>query len=182
VKLDGPFALPDLEQTAGLVRRVFDRYPNLRNDIDRCGIDPGAIEPADFVKMVRAALAYAGALHRTTGAVVKTRDYLSWLFEARDALTRIGYPNTDIRGSSFFVGCIVAGDIPYSPPRLWPQAEVGLIIGIIRDSYAATNKWMSVLAGDGFDSKLIIDPPALPHAPPPAVVIGPALGWRDELE
>jgi hypothetical protein len=67
VKLDGPFALPDLERTERLIRRVFEQYPILRGDIERT-FDPGRIEPAEFVRMVRASLAYIGTLHRTRGA------------------------------------------------------------------------------------------------------------------
>jgi hypothetical protein len=124
VKVDGPFCLPSIEQVECLVGRVFAQYPILRCDVDR-----GAIELADFVKMVRATLAFAATLHRMRGAVLKTRDYLSWIFEARDALTRAGYSHpTDIRGSSFLVGCIAANDIPHLPPRMFPHVEGALTV------------------------------------------------------
>jgi hypothetical protein len=180
VKLDGPFALPSLEQTECLVRRVFEQYPILRGDIERA-FDPGRIEPADYVKMVRGSLAYIGTLHRTRGAVAR-REYLGWLLEAGHALTGAGYPHTDIRGSSFFVACIAAGDVPHSPPRLWPMAEVGLMVGLTRDSYAASNRWMNLLAGGDFDPRLVVEPLTLRHAPlPPPVNISPSGDWRREL-
>jgi hypothetical protein len=180
VKLGGPFALPDLEQTERLVRRVFEKYPILRGDIERT-FDPGRIEPEKYVTMVRASLGYIGTLHRTRGAVAR-REYLGWLLEAGHALTATGYPHTDIRGSSFFVACIAAGDVPYSPPRLWPHAEVGLMVGMTRDSYAASNRWLSILAGGDFDAALIIGPAPLRHAPlPPPVNISPSGDWRREL-
>jgi hypothetical protein len=82
VKLDGPFALPDLEQVERLTRRVLERYPILRGDIERT-FDPGRIEPAAYVKMVRASLRYVGTLHRTRGAVAR-REYLGWLLGCHD--------------------------------------------------------------------------------------------------
>jgi hypothetical protein len=179
VKLDGPFSLPDLEQTERLIRRVFEKYPILRGDIERT-FDPGRIEPEKYVKMVRASLAYIGTLHRTR--TVARHEYLGWLLEAGHALTGAGFPFTDIRGSSFFTACICAGDVYYSPPRLWPHAEVGLMVGLTRDSYAASNKWLSLLAGDDFDPRLVVEPPPLRHAPlPPPVNISPGADWRREL-
>jgi hypothetical protein len=180
VKLDGPFALPSLDQTECLVRRVFEKYPILRGDIERT-YDPGRLEPEKYVTMVRASLGYIGTLHRTRGAVAR-REYLGWLLEAGHALTAAGYPHTDIRGSSFFTACICAGDVYYSPPRLWPHAEVGLMVGLTRDSYAASNKWLSLLAGGDFDASLVIEPPPLRHAPlPPPVNLAPNANWRNEL-
>jgi hypothetical protein len=185
VKVDGAYCLPSLEQVECLVGRVFAQYPNLRCDVDR-----GAIELADFAKMVRATMAYFGTLHRMRGAVLKTRDYLSWIFEARDELTRSGYSHTtDIRGSSFLVGCIAANDIPHLPPRMWPHCEVGLLIGIRRDSYPATNRWLNILAGGDFDPKLIVQPPAGRTFHPvskvfdlsPPVNLAPKTAWRDGL-
>jgi hypothetical protein len=184
VKVDGSFCLPTLEQVECLVSRVFAQYPILRIDVDR-----GAIELADYVKMVRATMAYAATLHRMRGAVLKTRDYLSWLFEARDALTRSGYSHTDIRGSSFLVGCIATNDIPHLPPRMWPHVEVGLLIGIRRDSYPATNRWLNILAGGDFDPKLIVEPPPGCRFNPiskvfdltPAANLAPKTAWRDGM-
>jgi hypothetical protein len=178
VKVDGSFCLPTLEQVECLVGRVFAQYPNLRCDVDR-----GAIELVDFVKMVRATLAYVGTLHRMRGTVLKTRDYLSWMFEARDELTRSGYSHTDIRGSSFLVGCIAANDIPHLPPKLWPHVEVGLLIGIRRDSYPATNRWLNILAGGDFDTRLIIEPPPGRTFNPIGKVfdLTPNANWRSEL-
>jgi hypothetical protein len=63
--------------------------------------------------------------------------------------------------------CIGAADVPYSPPRLWPHAEVGLMVGVTRDSYPGSNKWLSILSGGDFDTSLIIEPPPLRHAPLP---------------
>jgi hypothetical protein len=124
---------------------------------------------------------HIGTLHRTRGAVAR-REYLGWLLEAGHALTATGYPHTDIRGSSFFVACIAAGDVPYSPPRLWPHAEVGLMVGLTRDSYAAGNRWLSLVAGADFDAALIIEPVPLRHAPlPPPVNLAPKTAWRDGI-
>jgi hypothetical protein len=136
IKLDGPFALPTLEQVERLVDRVFSQFPMLRADIERT-YDPGRIEHSAYVKMVRASLAYIGTLHRTRGAVAR-REYLGWLLEAGHALTGAGYPHTDIRGSSFFVACIAAGDVPPLPAatvadgggRLDGRADPRLLRGI----------------------------------------------------
>jgi hypothetical protein len=69
-----------------------------------------------------------------------------------------------------------------SPPRLWPFCEMGLLIGQRRDSYPASNKWLTLLAGGDFDGSLIVEPAPLRHAPPPAVNIAPLANWRSELE
>jgi hypothetical protein len=182
IKPDGVFALPSLEQVETLVRRVFEKYPNLRRDLFERDYDPGRIDPTDYVKMVRASLSFVGTLHRTRGSVAP-REYMGWLIEARHGLTSAGFPFTDIRGSSFFVACIAAGDIPYSPPRLWPHASVGLMVGQTLHSYTATNRWLNLLAGGDFDPALIIEPKGLHHAPMslPPVNISPAANWRREL-
>jgi hypothetical protein len=121
---------------------------------------------------------------------VARREYLGWLLEARAELTGAGYPFTDIRGSLFFTACICAADVPFSPPNLWPHAEVGLMTGMTLNSHAATNRWLSLLAGGDFDPKLIVEPPAgrtfhpvspvfdLTAPQPPANL---APNWRHEL-
>jgi hypothetical protein len=184
IRVDGSFCLPSLEQVECLVGRVFAQYPNLSRDVD-CG----SIAADDFAKMVRATMAYAATLHRMRGAVLKTRDGLSWMFEARDALTRAGYHYTDIRGTSFLVGCIAANDIPHLPPQMFPHVEVGLLIGIRRDSYPATNRWLNILAGGDFDTSLIIEPPPGRTFNPlskifdlqPPVNLAPKTAWRDGM-
>jgi hypothetical protein len=173
LKPDGPFVLPDLEMTEKLVGRVISRYPNLRADMER------DIAPADFVTMVHGALRYIGTLHRMKGAVHRQRDYLDWCFACDDHSTTIGKSST-VRGASFFVACIAAGDVCFTPPRLWPTTrDVGLIIGHRIDTYTATNAWMKVAAGE-FNSALIIEPPAPLHGPERTIQMGHA-NWREEL-
>jgi hypothetical protein len=104
------------------------------------------------------------------------------LRECYRAITGAGYPFTDIRGSSFFTACICAADVPFSAPRMWPSAEIGLMTGMTRGSYPASNRWMNILAGGDFDPNLVVEPSPLRHAPlPPPVNLTPGLGWRSEL-
>jgi hypothetical protein len=175
IRPDGPFALPDLDQTERLVRRVLDRYPNLYGYADR-----GAIEAGEFVRMVRGAMLYIASLHRLRGEVVRTHSSLDWLYKAGDFLNTAGHPQTILRGGSVFVAVVAAGDVCFSPPSLYPQSDFGLIVGQRHNSFAATNRRLSVLAGE-FDSKLMIEPTPLRHAPLPPVNIAPASNWRSEL-
>jgi hypothetical protein len=171
-RLDGPFVLPSEEMVEKLVSRVFDRYPNLRADIDRD-------IPADaYTTMVYGALHYIGTLQRMRGAVHRQRDYLDWCYACDDFLTGIGKSGTT-RGSSFFTACIAAGDVCYTPPSMWPTThDVGLIIGHRSNCSAPTNAWLRVAAGD-FNEALVIPPPAPLHGPQqPHVVMK---DWRGEL-
>jgi hypothetical protein len=176
VKIDGPFALPNLEQVERLVRRVLDRYPNLYGYVDR-----GAITADEFVRMVRGAMLYIASLHRLRGEVMRTHSSLDWLYKAGDYLNSVGHPQTILRGGSVFVAVVASGDVCFSPPSLYPQSDFGLIVGQRHNSFPATNKWLSILGGGDFDSSLIIEPPALRHTPPPPVNIMPAADWRKEI-
>jgi hypothetical protein len=42
---------------------------------------------------------------------------------------------------------------------------MGVLIGVRSESYAASNKWLTLLAGGDFDPSLIVEPPQLGHAP-----------------
>jgi hypothetical protein len=168
-----PFVLPTLEMTEKLVGRVISRYPNLRADMER------DIAPPDFVTMVRAALHYIGSLSRMKAAVNRQRDYLDWCYACDDYMTTIGKAST-VRGSSFFVACIAAGDVCFTPPRLWPVThDVGLIIGHRTDCKSATNAWMNVAAGN-FDPTLVIEPHAPLNGPSRQIQMGHT-NWREEL-
>jgi hypothetical protein len=169
---DGPFVLPDIERVEKLVARVFEKYPNLRADVDR------DIALEDYTIMVHGALRYIGTLQRMKGAVHRQRDYLDWCYVTDDFLNGIGKSGTT-RGSSFFTACIAAGDVCYTPPSMWPTThDVGLIIGHRTNCSAPTNAWLRVAAGD-FNEALVIPPPAPLHAPrqPHEVV----KDWRGEL-
>jgi hypothetical protein len=172
---DGPFVLPNEEMVEKLVSRVFKRYPNLRNDIAI-----GGIKPDEFVTMTRSAMLYISTLSRMRGAVHRQRDYMDWLFQCSDFLNRGGHGNADIRGSSFFVAAVAAGDVWHTPPALWPHTrDVGLLVGHRVDSYRATNAWLRVAAGD-FNTALVIAPPAATlHSPRTQFEV--AKDWRGEL-
>jgi hypothetical protein len=176
LKPDGAFVLPSEEHCGKLISRVFERHPNLRADIDR-----GDISAEQFTRMVRGALLYIGSLQRMRGAVHRQRDYLDWLYACDDHLTLIGKSGTT-RGSSFFTACICAGDVCYTPPRLWPTTrDVGLIIGYRTNSYSATNAWMRVATGD-FNASLIVEPPpATLHSPRQPYEMAGHVNWRQEL-
>jgi hypothetical protein len=133
VKLGGPFALPDLDQTERLVQRVLDRYPNLYGYADRSSIAPG-----EFVRMVRGAMLYIASLHRLRGEVARTHSSLDWLYKAGDYLNSVGHPQTILRGGSVFVAVVASGDVCFSPPSLYPQSDFGLLVGQRHNSFPAT--------------------------------------------
>jgi hypothetical protein len=176
IRPDGPFALPDLDQTERLVRRVLDRYPGLYGYADR-----GSIAADEFVRMVRGAMLYIASLHRLRGEVMRTHSSLDWLYKAGDYLVSVGHSQTILRGGSVFVAVVASGDICFSPPSLYPQSDFGLIVGQRHNSFAATNKWLNILSGGDFDSSLVIEPTPLRHAPLPLINISPGANWRSEL-
>jgi hypothetical protein len=170
---DGPFVLPTEEMVEKLIGRVHRRYPNLRADVER------DIKADDYTKMVHGALRYIGTLSRMKAAVHRQRDYLDWCYATDDYLNGIGKSGTT-RGSSFFTACICAGDVCFTPPAMWPQVrDVGLLIGHRTDSYAATNKWLSVVAGS-FNEALVIPPPAPLHAPRQQHEMAGHVNWRQQ--
>jgi hypothetical protein len=176
IKVDGPFAAPDLEQVEKLVRRVLAKYPTLDPDRTR---DP--IQFGDYVPMVRSGMVYLASLYRTRGKVARERSYLDWLYLCGDHLNAVSCHPTTVRGSSLFVAAIASNDVPYSPPRLWPQAaDMGVAVGPGRDRYAASNRWLTLLAGGDFDSSLIVEPPQPRHAPLQPFEI--MKDWRRELQ
>jgi hypothetical protein len=131
--------------------------------------------------MVRAGMLFVASLHRTRGEVMRTHSSLDWLYRAGDHLNSVGHPQTILRGASVFVAVIASGDVYFSPPSLYPQSDFGLIVGQCHNSFPATNKWLSVLAGE-FDPKLVFEPTPLRHAPlPPPVHIAPTADWRSEM-
>jgi hypothetical protein len=173
---DGPFALPDLDQTERLTRRVLERYPNLYGYADR-----NSIAAHEFVRMVRGGMLYVASLHRLRGEVMRTHSSLDWLCKAGDYLNIAGHPQTVLRGGSVFVAVIASGDVCFSPPSLYPLSDFGLLVGQRHNSFAATNRWLSVMAGE-FDPKLVIEPPTLRHSPlPPPMNLAPKTAWRDGM-
>jgi hypothetical protein len=174
-KADGPFVLPTEDIVEKLVSRVFQKYPNLRADVDR------DITRDDYVRMVHGAPRYIGTLQRMKSAVHRQRDYLDWCYAADDYLNGIGKSGTT-RGSSFLTACICAGDVCYSPPAMWPRVkEVGLIIGHRTNCYQATNAWLRIAAAD-FNEALVIQPAQTLHAPLSQHEIVQRGNWRNELQ
>jgi hypothetical protein len=91
---------------------------------------------------------------------------LDRLYACGDYLNSIGHHQTVMRGASFFVAVVASNDVPYSPPRLWQQtADFGIALGPAADRRVASNRWLSILAGNDLDSSLVIEPPRPLHAP-----------------
>jgi hypothetical protein len=131
-----------------------------------------------FVPMVRAGMIYLASLSRTKGKVCRTRSYMDWLLLANIHLSQIGTSPSTLLGSSLFVAAVCSNEIPFSPPRLWPQtADIGVEVGV--GGSPATNRWLAILAGGDFDS-LIIEPAAPLHAPRQHHEMAGATNWRVE--
>jgi hypothetical protein len=181
ITIGGPFCPPTTEQMEKLAARVLAQYPMLRPDPDTKY--RGGIAPAEFVEMCRSALVYLGSLYRLRGAVAREKSYMDWLLLAGDHLNAVGCSPTTLRGSSLMVAAIAAGDICYSPPRLWPvTADIGVAIGPASNRYTASNKWLALGAGGDLDQSLIIESPQLRHAPLSEFEIMRRGNWRNELQ
>jgi hypothetical protein len=102
------------------------------------------------------------------------------LYLCSDHLNSISCYPTTVRGSALFVAAIASNDVPYSPPRLWPQvADMGVIIGVRSESYPATNRWLALLVGGDLDPSLVVEPPRPLHAPRQPFEV--MKDWRGEL-
>jgi hypothetical protein len=136
-RIDGPFRMPTPLQMERLIAAVLIRYPSLR--------DP-RIADDEFRQMTTSAFRFLSGLQRTPGRLDSQHDLLTWFAYATDALQAIGQPCKSLRGSSLHVAAIGAGDIPFLPPRLFPQCGFGICrLGVMRDTRAPTNRWLKVL-------------------------------------
>jgi hypothetical protein len=180
LRIGDPFSLPSEEQVERLIRRVFAKHPILR-PVNNHPYPGGDIGEDEFTKMVRASMQFVASLYRTRGATNRTKSYLDWLLSARDHLTTVGCGMTTIRGPALYVGCLCANDVPVSPPRLWPQCEIGLSIGPGSGRYSASNKWLALLGGSDPDPSLIIEPPAATlHSPRTQFEAMGHVNWRQQ--
>jgi hypothetical protein len=160
VKIDGPFMPPSIEQVERLVKIVLAKYPMLDPATTR---DP--IPRDEFVRQVRSGMVYLGTLHRTRGKTNSARAYVDWLYLAGDHLVKVACQPSDIRGSSLMVAAVASADVPYSPPHLFPRiANLGVIVGVQNESYAASNRWLGLLSGSDFDPRLVVELSVLLHA------------------
>jgi hypothetical protein len=115
-------------------------------------------------------------------AVAREKHYMDWLYRCSDHLNAISWHPATVRGSSLMVAAIATNEVPFSPPRLWPQvADLGVAVGPARDRYVASNRWLTLLAGDDFDPSLVIEPPKPLHAPRQPYEIMGHTNWREEM-
>jgi hypothetical protein len=175
LRLGDPFSPPDTVQTAQLTRIVLARFPILHPD--NVHLDPLPMDK--YVPMVRAGMIYLASLARMRGKVCRVRSYMDWLLLANIHLNQVGTSPSTLLGSSLFVAAIATNEVPYSPPRLWPQtADMGVEVGACGSP--ATNRWLALLSGSDFDPSLIVEPPAPLHAPRQVYETAGHTNWRAE--
>jgi hypothetical protein len=133
-----------------------------------------------YVEMTRSGLIFLASLSRMKGRVCTRRSYMDWLLLANIHLNQIGVSPSTLLGSSLFCAAICSNEIPFSPPRLWPQtADIGVEVGV--GGSPARNRWLGLLSGSDFDSTLVIEPDRPLHSPLSEHELLRRGEWRNEL-